>query len=69
MPALTGLGSPHWDAEARGLISGITRGTTRAQIVRAALEGMAHQVADIVDVLPVAAEFCAPMAGRRRTAS
>ncbi len=38
-----------------GLITGITRGTTRAQIVRAALEGMAHQVADIVDVLPVAA--------------
>ena len=37
------------------MISGITRGTTRAQIVRAALEGMAHQVADIVDVLPVAA--------------
>ena len=55
VPALTGLGSPQWDAEARGLISGITRGTTRAQIVRAALEGMAHQVADIVDVLPVAA--------------
>jgi glycerol kinase len=55
VPALTGLGSPHWDADARGLISGITRGTTRAQIVRAALEGMAHQVADIVDVLPVAA--------------
>jgi glycerol kinase len=54
VPALTGLGSPHWDAEARGLITGITRGTTRAQIVRAALEGMAHQVADIVDVLPVA---------------
>ena len=55
VPALTGLGSPHWDADARGLISGITRGTTRAQIVRAALEAMAHQVADIVDVLPVAA--------------
>ena len=55
VPALTGLGSPQWDAEARGLISGITRGTTRAQIVRAALEAMAHQVADIVDVLPVAA--------------
>ena len=55
VPALAGLGSPHWDAEARGLITGITRGTTRAQIVRAALEGMAHQVADIVDVLPVAA--------------
>ena len=55
MPALTGLGSPHWDADARGLISGLTRGTTRAHLVRAALEGMAHQVADIVDVLPVEA--------------
>ncbi len=56
VPALTGLGSPHWDPQARGLISGITRGTTRAHLVRAALEAMAHQVADIVDVLPVAAE-------------
>jgi glycerol kinase len=55
VPALTGLGSPHWDPEARGLICGITRGTTRAHLVRAALEAMAHQVADIVDVLPVGA--------------
>lgn len=55
VPALTGLGSPHWDAEARGLICGLTRGTTRAQLVRAALEGIAHQVADVLDVLPVAA--------------
>ncbi len=56
VPALTGLGSPHWDAEARGLICGLTRGTTRAQLVRAALEGIAHQVADIIDVLPVEAD-------------
>jgi glycerol kinase len=55
VPALTGLGAPQWDPEARGLISGLTRGTTRAHLVRAALEAMAHQVADIVDVLPVAA--------------
>ncbi len=53
VPALTGLGSPQWDPEARGLVSGLTRGTTRAHLVRAALEAMAHQVADIVDVLPV----------------
>jgi glycerol kinase len=52
VPALTGLGSPWWDADARGLISGITRGTTRAHVVRAALEAIAHQVADVVDVLP-----------------
>ena len=53
VPAFAGLGSPHWDAEARGLISGITRGTTRAHLVRAALEGIAFQVADVLDVLPV----------------
>jgi glycerol kinase len=55
VPALTGLGSPHWRPDARGLISGITRGTTRAHLVRAALEAIAHQVADILDVLPVEA--------------
>ena len=52
MPAFAGLGSPHWNAEARGLISGITLGTTRAHVVRAALEGIAFQVADVLDVLP-----------------
>lgn len=52
VPALTGLGSPWWDADARGLVSGITRGTTRAHLARAALEGIAHQVADVADVLP-----------------
>ena len=53
VPALTGLGAPHWDPEARGLICGLTRGTTRAQLVRAAVEAIAHQVVDIVDVLPL----------------
>jgi glycerol kinase len=52
VPALTGLGSPWWDADARGLVTGLTRGTTRAHLVRAALEAIAHQVADVVDVLP-----------------
>ena len=52
VPALTGLGSPWWDADARGVISGITRGTTRAHLVRAALEAIAHQVVDVVDALP-----------------
>jgi glycerol kinase len=52
VPALTGLGSPWWDSDARGLVAGITRGTTRAHLVRAALEAIAHQVADVVDVLP-----------------
>jgi glycerol kinase len=54
VPALTGLGSPWWDADARGLISGITRGTTRAHLVRAALEAIAHQVVDVVEALPEA---------------
>jgi glycerol kinase len=53
VPALTGLGSPQWRPDARGLISGLTRGTTRAHLVRAALEAIAHQVADVVDALPV----------------
>jgi glycerol kinase len=52
VPALAGLGSPQWDADARGLIAGITRATTRAHLVRAALEAIALQVADVVDVIP-----------------
>jgi glycerol kinase len=52
VPALTGLGSPWWDSDARGLVAGLTRGTTRAHLVRAALEAIAHQVADVVDALP-----------------
>ena len=48
VPAFTGLGAPYWDAEARGTISGLTRGTTRAHVVRAALESLAYQVHDLV---------------------
>ncbi len=48
VPALTGLGAPHWRSEARGLITGITRGTTRAHIARAALEAIALQNVDLV---------------------
>ncbi|MEI6447370.1 MAG: glycerol kinase GlpK [Actinomycetes bacterium] len=51
VPALTGLGSPWWDPEARGTITGLTRGTTRAHIVRATLEGIAFQVADAVGAM------------------
>jgi glycerol kinase len=47
VPAFVGLGAPHWDSAARGLIGGITRGTTRAHIARAALESIAFQVADL----------------------
>ena len=48
VPAFAGLGSPHWEAEARGTIVGLTRGTTRAHLVRAALEAMAHSSADLI---------------------
>ena len=57
VPALAGLGSPHWDPEARGVISGITRGTTRAHVVRAALEAIAFQVADVIDAVPLALDM------------
>jgi len=51
VPALTGLGAPDWDPTARGLIIGITRGTTRAHIARAALEAIAFQVSDVVALM------------------
>lgn len=51
VPALVGLGAPHWDPYARGAILGITRGTTRAHIARAALESMAYQTRDVVEAM------------------
>jgi glycerol kinase len=51
VPALTGLGAPEWDPTARGLIIGITRGTTRAHIARATLDAIAFQVRDVVDLM------------------
>lgn len=51
VPALTGLGAPYWDPDARGLIIGISRGTTVAHIARAALEGIAYQTYDIVKAM------------------
>jgi len=48
VPALVGLGAPHWDAYARGAIMGITRGTSRAHLARAALESMCYQTRDVV---------------------
>ncbi|MBI5554640.1 MAG: glycerol kinase GlpK [Elusimicrobia bacterium] len=49
VPALQGLGAPYWDPQARGIIIGLTRKTTRANIARAALEAMAYQVREVVD--------------------
>ncbi|HEY3544395.1 MAG TPA: glycerol kinase GlpK [Gaiellaceae bacterium] len=52
VPALTGLGSPHWRSDARGLVTGITRGTTNAHFARAALEATAYQVRDVLETMP-----------------
>jgi len=51
VPALTGLGAPYWDQYARGTIVGITRGTTSAHLTRAALEGIAYQVNDVLTAM------------------
>lgn len=51
VPAFTGLGAPYWDADARGTIFGLTRGSTSAHIARATLEGIAFQVADVVTAM------------------
>jgi glycerol kinase len=51
VPAFTGLGAPYWDMYARGSISGLTRGTTRAHIVRATLESLAYQTRDVLDIM------------------
>lgn len=51
VPALAGLGAPHWRPEARGLLAGLTRGSTRAHVARAVLEGVALQVTDILDAM------------------
>jgi glycerol kinase len=49
VPALMGLGTPHWDYGARGTLLGLTRGTGRPQLVRAVLEGIAHRGADLLE--------------------
>jgi glycerol kinase len=51
VPAFVGLGAPHWDDSARGLISGLTRGSSRAQLARATLESIAYQIRDVFDVM------------------
>ncbi|MFN3556791.1 MAG: glycerol kinase GlpK [Bacteroidales bacterium] len=51
VPSFTGMGAPHWDQYARGLMVGISRGTTTAHIARAALEGIAYQTMDVLEVM------------------
>ena len=57
IPALVGLGAPHWDASARGMVVGITRGTTAAHIARAALESIALQTLDLMQAIRADAEL------------
>ena len=51
VPAFTGFGSPYWDEDARGAVFGLTRGTNRSHIVRATLESIAQQSADVIDAI------------------
>jgi glycerol kinase len=55
VPAFVGLGAPHWDAAARGVLSGLTRATSRAHIVRAALESIAYQTRELVEAMEAGA--------------
>ncbi|WP_030922498.1 FGGY family carbohydrate kinase [Streptosporangium amethystogenes] len=55
VPALTGIGTPHWDPRARGALLGITRGTTGAHLARAVLDGIAYQIRDVVEAVSGAA--------------
>jgi glycerol kinase len=60
VPALTGLGSPHWDPDARGTIVGLTRGSGRAQLARATLEAVAYQTVDAVRAMEAASGEALP---------
>src|SRR5262249_54472981 len=63
VPGFVGLGAPHWIPEARGVLFGLTRGTTAADLGRAALEGVAFQVADLIDA--AGKDAGAPLRGLR----
>jgi glycerol kinase len=51
VPAFAGLGAPHWDMEARGIVTGLTRGSNRNHLIRAALESMAYQTDDVLELM------------------
>ena len=61
VPALTGLGAPHWDPDARGTVLGVTRGTTRAHLARATLDAIAFEVRDVVDAMTAEAGIEVPV--------
>ena len=54
VPAFAGLGAPYWNEAARGLMTGLTRGTTAAQVARATIEAIAYQIRDVFDVMDAA---------------
>jgi glycerol kinase len=60
VPAFVGLGTPYWEPEARGTITGLTRGTTRAHLVRAALEAMAYSSAELLTAMATAEQLTVP---------
>jgi glycerol kinase len=60
VPAFVGLGTPHWEPEARGTITGLTRGTSRAHLVRSALEAMAYGSADLLEAMVAAERLSVP---------
>jgi len=60
VPAFTGLGAPHWEPRARGTLFGLTRGSTRAHLARAALEAMAYSTADVVEAMQADAGLTLP---------
>ncbi|HZA98612.1 MAG TPA: glycerol kinase GlpK [Gemmatimonadales bacterium] len=60
VPAFVGLGTPYWEPEARGTITGLTRGTTRAHLVRAALEAMAYSTAELLSTMARAGQLEVP---------
>ncbi len=64
VPAFSGLGSPHWDPHAKASITGMSRGTSREHVVRAALESTAYQVKEVVDIMD--AQLRSPTRGKRR---
>ena len=60
VPAFVGLGAPYWDPDARGALIGLTRGTTRAHLARAALESIAYQSRDVIDAMSADAALVSP---------
>lgn len=61
VPAFTGLGAPHWDMDARGTIAGITRGTNKGHIARAALEATAYQTKDVINAMVADTDLAIPL--------